>query len=545
VSLARDSKVGRYIIHECIGAGGMGVVYRARDQAHGGRSVALKMIHSEKAADRDFVARFKREAMAISQLDHPLIVKLHEFVEGDPARGEPSYMVLEHLRGKDLGRIIKDERPLPIARAVTLVIEACVAVNACHRLGVVHRDLKPSNIFVTAYDDIESIKLLDFGTARAWQESSRAQGPDTLELTGRGTVLGTPEYFAPEILKGSAVTPKVDQYALGIVLYTALAGEKPFVVDRTAALPDLSLFQLIGQGQHQPLRGHRPEVPEALEAVVARAMNVDPEWRFRNVRELGAALLPWASPACRDRWTGCLTSTDAPATSTRASAIEAAISNLEIQSVSPAAGNDSTLVPPRIEATTRPIATGELRLLADQSRQVTGQLTPKASPLSSAVLDPQVPSATPVDREVEKRPHEPPADPTPTERVSLSFSIPPAPPFALPSRAFTTGICSFVFAMIPTLSFYYAKPRPAPFVQPPSVAAALTRLAEPHIHRPFVLPEPPPAPPSDPAVEPELVLPHDARDLARRLRRVRKPLPHKPTPPQTVDRNGFGIPPSA
>jgi serine/threonine-protein kinase len=284
----------------------MGVVYRAR-HAQLGRDFAIKTIHSDKASDKDFALRFRREAEAIAKIDHPNIVSVADFVEGDPAKGEISYIVMEYLKGKDLGRIIKEGGPLEITRAVDRILEVCAAVSTCHRRGYVHRDLKPTNIFITASDFIEVAKVLDFGVAKAWAEDQRKE-PQDEELTKKGTVFGTPEYIAPELLKDRSASPKSDQYSIGVVLFYALTGRKPFIGDPKAAVPDLDLWMSVSKGIHPSPRSLRSDIPEQLEAVIERAMSVSPEARLKDVHELGAHLLPWASPAAHHRWTQLFTS---------------------------------------------------------------------------------------------------------------------------------------------------------------------------------------------------------------------------------------------
>ena len=306
MQLERDSRLGKYVIRERLGGGGMGVVYRAR-HAQLGRDFAIKTIHSDKASDKDFALRFRREAEAIARIDHPNIVSVADFVEGDPAKGEISYIVMEYLKGKDLGRIIKEGGPLEITRAVDRILEVCAAVSTCHRRGYIHRDLKPTNIFISASDFIEVAKVLDFGVAKAWAEEQR-KGPQDEELTKKGTVFGTPEYIAPELLKDRSASPTSDQYSIGVVLFTALTGRKPFIADPKAAVPDLDLWMSVSKGIHPSPRSLRSDIPEQLEAVIERAMSLSPEARFRDVHELGAHLLPWASPAAQHRWTQHFTS---------------------------------------------------------------------------------------------------------------------------------------------------------------------------------------------------------------------------------------------
>ena len=293
--LDRDSRLGNYIIRQRLASGGMGVVYRVR-HAQMGREFALKTIHPDKATDKDFVSRFRREALAIAKIDHPNIVAVTDFFEGDPAKGETSYIVMEYLKGKDLAKIIRETGPLGITRAVDRTLEILAAVGECHRLGFLHRDIKPGNIFLTERDQIETAKMLDFGVAKALAEMSSGAGADP-ELTRKGFVFGTPEYLAPELLRGQPATPKADQYAIGVVLYTALTGRKPFITTGKAEMPYLDLCNLVVKGDYPKARTLRPEIPEGLEAAIESAMRVNPADRFFDLRTFGAALLPWASDA--------------------------------------------------------------------------------------------------------------------------------------------------------------------------------------------------------------------------------------------------------
>jgi serine/threonine protein kinase len=307
MTLERDSRLGKYVIRARIGAGGMGAVYRAYDTVLK-REVAIKTILSDKIAERDFLARFRREALAISQLDDPHIVRLIDFVEGDPSLAEPPYMVMELLRGQDFHSIIR-QGPVPTERAVDILLETCAAVGTCHRYGFVHRDLKATNIFVTEYNTVETAKVLDFGVAKVWGEAPVAETTDPPEVTRKGIAVGTPEYLAPEILRGGPATPHTDQYALGILLYAALTGgRKPFEASKIGEFRDLHLLQAILKGDHVGPRTHRPEIPEGLEQVIERAMAHDAERRFSSVHALGEALLKWASPRARLQWTGHFTS---------------------------------------------------------------------------------------------------------------------------------------------------------------------------------------------------------------------------------------------
>ena len=312
MTLERDSRLGKYVIRGQIGVGGMGAVYRAYDTVLK-REIAIKTILANKVTERDYLARFRREALAISQLDDPHIVRLLDFVEGDSLHGVPPYMVMELLRGQDLYSIMR-KGPLPIERAVDILLGTCAAVGTCHRSGFVHRDLKATNIFVTEYNAVEIAKVLDFGVAKAWGEGQVGEGVDLSEVTRKGIAVGTPEYLAPEIIRGGPASPHSDQYALGIVLYAALTGgRRPFEAQKNGEFRDLHLLQAILKGDHPGPRSYHDEIPEALERVIERAMAHDPEQRYSSVHALGEALLEWASPRARMQWTAHFTSTPKPA----------------------------------------------------------------------------------------------------------------------------------------------------------------------------------------------------------------------------------------
>lgn len=364
MTLERDSRLGRYIIRQRLAGGGMGVVYRARDELLG-REVALKTILSDKATDKQFLSRFRREALSIAQINHPNIVSLIDFVEGDPAKGEISYMVMEHLKGKDLGKIIKEGGPLEITRAVDRILEVCAAVGTCHRRGFLHRDLKPTNIFITEYDHIESAKVLDFGVAKMWAEKPEAEpASKDEELTRKGMVFGTPEYLAPELLRGKTATPKADQYAIGVVLYTSLTGRKPFIADPKADVPDLDLWHAVARGEHPKPTQMRKEIPKGLEDAIERAMRLDPADRFADIHELGANLLDWASPAARHRWTAHFTS--APPEPMHLQSSVAIDATTQDGIPAPRPPTATTVAASAHQKKTRPVGTTELRAAAGE-----------------------------------------------------------------------------------------------------------------------------------------------------------------------------------
>jgi hypothetical protein len=229
-------------------------------------------------------------------------VKIIDLVDGDPARDEPPYIVMELLHGRDLQALIK-AGPIAVSHAVDIMLQVCAAVSACHLRGFVHRDLKTTNIFVTEYNRIETVKVLDFGVAKLRADVMPIEDVASVDVTRSGMVFGTPEYLAPEVFRGAVAGPATDQYALGVLLYAALAnGRKPFEADKSLDRPELKLCHAIVGGEHLLVRAHRPEVPPGLERVVERALSREAELRFPSVHEFGRALLPWASEGARLLW---------------------------------------------------------------------------------------------------------------------------------------------------------------------------------------------------------------------------------------------------
>jgi eukaryotic-like serine/threonine-protein kinase len=280
-------RIDRYEIHELIGEGGMGAVYRAVDSRLG-RTVALKTVVPERAGASlpdEMLQRFMREALAASKVEHRNVVQVIDFgVTGD---GTP-YLVMEYLRGQDLGVLLRKARePLAIEVVADIMLGVCAALRACHQLGIVHRDLKPSNIFLADTDTGHEIKVLDFGVSKA---------PMAGDLTQEGQILGTPQYLSPEQVNGK-VGPESDQYALGVLLYVCLTKRLPFEEHQ-----NLSLLRAIEVGRFRGPRAHRPDIPEALEAIILRAMHANPAQRFESVHALGQRLWEFASSRGQVEW---------------------------------------------------------------------------------------------------------------------------------------------------------------------------------------------------------------------------------------------------
>jgi serine/threonine protein kinase len=283
----RRRRIDRYELQELIGEGGMGAVYRAIDTRLG-RMVALKTVvshHTGEGLTDELRQRFMHEALAASKVDHRNVVQVIDF--GVAEDGTP-YLVMEYLRGRDLGVLLKKAKtPLPIEYVADVMLGVCAALRACHQLGIVHRDLKPSNIFLADTDTGPEIKVLDFGVSKA---------PMAGDLTQEGQILGTPQYLSPEQVNGKA-RPESDQYSLGVLLYVCLTKKLPFEEHQ-----NLSLLRAIEVGRFQGPRAHRPEIPEALQAIILRAMHANPNERFESVHALGQALWTFASSRGQVEW---------------------------------------------------------------------------------------------------------------------------------------------------------------------------------------------------------------------------------------------------
>jgi tRNA A-37 threonylcarbamoyl transferase component Bud32 len=259
---------GRYRLDAQIGTGGMSTVYRAFDTVLE-RQVAIKVMHRDIARDSDQLERFRREARAVAQLNHPHIVTVIDAGEDDST----PYIVFEYVPGETLKDRIRRHGRLPIPEAVAYAIEIARALGVAHARGIVHRDVKPQNVLV---DEEGSAKVTDFGIARTLDQEG---------LTADGRVLGTTDYVSPEQALGHAVTGQSDLYSLGIVLFEMLTGDVPFKGENQVAvamkhvreeLPDVQL--------------RRPEVSSALAAVVDRATAKDLDRRYADDAELIADL---------------------------------------------------------------------------------------------------------------------------------------------------------------------------------------------------------------------------------------------------------------
>jgi serine/threonine-protein kinase len=259
---------GRFRISKRLGRGGMGTVYLA-EQISVGRTVAVKLLHGDFAADDEFVARFRDEARAAAAVRHRNVVVVHDYDRD----GEGNlFIAMELLEGAHLGEVLQRAGPLRMDQAVELGLQIAEGLRAAHRAGVIHRDVKPPNIMLV--EGGAEVKLMDFGIARLRQM-------EAAHLTAPGTMLGTPKYMAPEQIEGGVVSDATDIYAFGIVLYEMLTGTVPF----TGPTIDVILAKHLRERPLPPSH-FRHDVPAALDAVVMKALEKRPDDRQRDMAQV-------------------------------------------------------------------------------------------------------------------------------------------------------------------------------------------------------------------------------------------------------------------
>jgi WD40 repeat protein len=279
----QEVALGGYVLLDRLGEGGMGQVFKARHRRMG-RLAALKIVRKERLANPDAVRRFRREIEAAAQLDHPNIVRAFD---ADEVNGT-HFFAMEYVEGVDLSKLVKTRGPLPVATACDYIRQAAVGLQHAFERGLVHRDIKPANLLLTIKGDV--VKVLDMGLARLERADS---GEHSSTLTQEGSVMGTPDYIAPEQARDSHTADiRADLYSLGCALYYLLTGQVPFPGGTLAE--KLLKHQL---DQPRPVRELRPEVPGAVVAVLNRLIAKRPQDRYQTPAELAAALQTALRPA--------------------------------------------------------------------------------------------------------------------------------------------------------------------------------------------------------------------------------------------------------
>src|SRR5881275_495440 len=258
-------RVGKFELHELIGEGAMGEVWRAYDSVIR-RYVALKLL-SRAGRSADARERLLREARAAGALQHPNIVTIYDLGEADGQL----FIAMELVDGRDLSTLIALREPIPLERKLDLVIEVLQGLSYAHERGVIHRDIKPSNVRIASDG---SVKIMDFGIAL-----------QSADVTGSGAIVGTPTYMAPEQITNGAITPATDVFAVGCLLYELLTYRKPFEGETVHGV----LYQVLTTDP-KPLRATTPSIPAALERVVSKALIKVPEERYETARQMQSAL---------------------------------------------------------------------------------------------------------------------------------------------------------------------------------------------------------------------------------------------------------------
>ena len=279
--IGREILGGQFKILQKIGTGGMGAVYKA-SQPEMNRMVAVKILHPKLTNRADLASRFRREARAMSHLSHPNTVRV--FLYGELEDGS-LYIVMEYLEGKNLNQTVRAEGPLPMERALPVLIQACGALEEAHRAGIIHRDLKPENIFLQQSGGLRDFaKVLDFGLAKVTEREMR---PGSIILTQEGMVFGTPEFMSPEQAQGKTLTAGSDIYSLAVILYEVLTGKLPF--DAKTAMDYLQLH-VMGTPITLSQRVPGETFPPSLDLIIQKALAKKPEERFASAAEFGGAL---------------------------------------------------------------------------------------------------------------------------------------------------------------------------------------------------------------------------------------------------------------
>src|SRR5688572_18828222 len=280
---------GKYRIERVLGEGGMGVVVEAHDTSLE-RRVAIKFLLPEFVQNTEAIQRFTREARAAVKIQSEHVARV---IDVSTLENGAPYMVMEFLEGSDLSQVIDTGGQIAVEDAALYVIQACEALAEAHAHGIIHRDLKPANLFLAwQAGGSQKIKVLDFGISK----TLTATDPGLLgSLTRTSSMMGSPLYMSPEQMKSTRdVDFRADIWALGVILYEALAASTPF---SGGSIPEISAKILLEDPR--PIAELRPDLPEQLVEVITRTLRKRPDERFANVGELAVALLPFAHGQAR------------------------------------------------------------------------------------------------------------------------------------------------------------------------------------------------------------------------------------------------------
>jgi len=279
-SLSNQILDARYQVMKKLGEGGMSYVYLAKEISSGD-TVAIKVLSPRLASDKSSVERLRREAGLAMRLDHPNVCRILRLGESEDGL---IYLVMPFLKGELLSDREVRGGPMDMTLGVTLLKQMCAGLHHAHELQIIHRDLKPENVMLVPDDDggggIERAVVMDFGLAK-----ERRADPAIAKLTATGIILGTPEFMSPEQIRGKPLDARSDIYALGIVAFEMFTGKLPFQGRNAQEM-------MIARLRSQPIaiRTLRPDVPDAVEKALTKALQTNPDDRFMTAIEFGEAL---------------------------------------------------------------------------------------------------------------------------------------------------------------------------------------------------------------------------------------------------------------
>jgi serine/threonine protein kinase len=271
---------GRYEIVGAFASGGMGLIYKAKHQLMN-RTVAIKTIHLSLMSGGAALKRFQQEAQAISALNHPNILSVFDFFISDD--GQP-YLVMDYLQGTNLREVLKTDHRVSLSRALPILIAACSGFQHAHEHGVIHRDIKPANLMLVDFsDNPDFVKIVDFGIAKLLTEEAQSN-----HLTATGDTFGSPEFMSPEQCRAKIPDARSDIYSLGCVMYVMLTGASPF----TSQDPMEIMYKQVHDSPPPPSKVcPEANLTEAVDALVLKAIQKEPENRFQSMDEMRQALV--------------------------------------------------------------------------------------------------------------------------------------------------------------------------------------------------------------------------------------------------------------
>jgi serine/threonine-protein kinase len=324
-----NTTVGNYRVTKLLGEGGMGAVYLGEHPVIG-RKVAIKVLHTALAADKDIVSRFFNEARAIHLIGHPNIVEILDF--GQTPDGQP-YFIMEFLTGESLNEIVS-RGPIGAPEVAVIADQMCRALSAAHAKGIVHRDLKPHNVQLIEKDGAPFVKILDFGVAKILAAPDGSQSVKTRT----GSLMGTPLYMSPEQCKGAGLLDhRTDIYSLGVMIYEMLAGRPPFMAEGIGELFAKHMLE-----EAPSILDFAPQTPPTMAAAVMKSLNKELDDRFPSMEEFRKGLLGEIKVAA--------TASKAPGMAKRPAATAAGLRPVNV----------ATTMSPQAQSTTLSSATSEI-----------------------------------------------------------------------------------------------------------------------------------------------------------------------------------------